>query len=194
MSQADRQKWEARYARQATVTESVDPFLEEIVDDLPSPGRILDIAGGAGRNTLFLARRGFDLTNVDISERGLELAQAAAVAEGLEISTQVLDLDKEELPPGPFDGVICTWFLLGSSQWRAIARVLVPGGFVVYVQPTLTHAERHAHPSLRFLADFSELETAVRDARFEFVRFEQGWDARGNHTARLLGRMPSGGS
>ena len=188
MSQADREKWDARYAKENAVSEPVDPFLEEIADRLPLSGRALDVAGGSGRNALFLARRGLEPTLVDISERGLELARSAAATEGLAIPTWAIDLDRDSLPPGLFDVVICTWFLLGAAHWKAISRVLVPGGLVIYVQPTTTHSERHAHPGRRFLVDFDELTVAVRDAGIEFLRFEQGWDAKGNHTARLLGR------
>ena len=192
MSQADREKWDARYAKKNALPEPVDPFLEEIADRLPSSGRVLDIAGGSGRHALFLARRGLDLTLVDISEQGLDLARFALASEGLAISTCTLDLDGDSLPEGPFDVVVCTWFLLGARHWQAISRVLVPGGLVIYVQPTTAHAERHAHPSARFLANFRELEVAVREAGIEFLRFEQGWDAKCNHTARLLGRLPLG--
>ena len=188
MSQADREKWEARYAKKNQASEPVDPFLEEVADRLPSSGRALDVAGGSGRNALFLARRGLESTLVDISERGLELARSAAAAEGLAISTRATDLDRDSLPSGLFDVVTCTWFLLGATHWKAISRVLVPGGLVIYVQPTTAHSERHAHPGHRFLVDFDELAVAVRDAGIEFLRFEQGWDAKGSHTARLLGR------
>lgn len=190
MSEADREKWEARYAQKKKAADgSVDPFLDEIAFELPSLGRALDVAGGAGRNALFLARRGLDVTVVDISDRGLGLARAAAGEEGFSIATRALDLDRDPLPEGPFAVVVCTWFLLRTAHWQAIARVLAPGGLVVYVQPTLGHAQRHDHPSRRFLADFAELGPMVRDAGVEPLRLEEGWDARGNHTARLLGRL-----
>ena len=108
-----------------------------------------------------------------------EMSTANSGAEGLEVFQN----------EGPFAVVVCTWFLLRTAHWRAIARVLAPGGLVVYVQPTLGHAQRHDHPSRRFLADFAELGPMVRDAGVEALRLEEGWDARGNHTARLLGRL-----
>ncbi len=188
MSQSDREKWDERYAKKGAVAEPVDPFLEEVADRLPLSGRALDVAGGTGRNALFLARRGLEVSLVDISERGLELARAVAEAEGLAISTRAMDLDRDGFPPGLFDVVACTWFLLGRDHWDAISRALVPGGLVLYVQPTTTHAERHAHPGRRFLVDFDDLAGAVRGAGIEPLRFEQGWDANGNHTARLLGQ------
>jgi len=192
MSQADRDKWEARYARpRAAEVSSVDPFLEEIEGDLPRSGRALDLAGGTGRHALFLAHRGFHVTLVDISARGLSLAQTAAQEQGLAILTRALDLEEDPLPEGPFSLVLCTWFLLSDRNWIDMASVLEPGGAVVYVQPTPKHLERHSHPGRRFTVEFADLEAAVRSAGIAAVRLEQGWDRAGNHTARFLGRLPS---
>ena len=189
MSQADREKWEARYAGDdGGEVRRVDPFLEQVAEELPSSGRALDLAGGTGRNALFLSRRGLNVTLVDISSQGLARARSAAEAEGLSISTQSLDLDENSLPDGPFDLVVCTWFLLDARNWKEIASALGSDGRVVYVQPTPEHCERHAHPSRRFTVEFSELKAAISAARIHPVRLEQGWDENGNHTARLLGR------
>lgn len=187
MSRQDFEKWQARYADK-TVSEpkDVEPFLQEIEGELPRTGRALDLAGGVGRNAIFLARRGLQVTLVDISPRGLELARASAAAQGLEIDTCALDLDVDPLPVGPFGLVVCTWFLLTSDLWRTIAGALAPNGRVVYVQPTIRHLERHAHPPARFLLEFENLEQTLRAAGLEPLRLEQGWDPNGAHTARVL--------
>jgi 2-polyprenyl-3-methyl-5-hydroxy-6-metoxy-1,4-benzoquinol methylase len=70
MSDADRQKWDARYAQPAAAPRDPEPFLLELDHLLPRSGRALDVAGGAGRNAIWLARRGLDVTLVDISAVG----------------------------------------------------------------------------------------------------------------------------
>ena len=113
MSQADREKWEARYAGDdGGEVRRVDPFLEQVAEELPSSGRALDLAGGTGRNALFLSRRGLDVTLVDISSQGLARARSAAEAEGLSISTQSLDLDEKALR-----------FCIGGQQDHALNSV-----------------------------------------------------------------------
>ena len=64
MSDADRTKWNDRYSRRATRLPLDEPaeFLVSLVDQLPATGRALDVAGGTGRNAIWLAQRGLDVT------------------------------------------------------------------------------------------------------------------------------------
>ena len=192
MSRQDFEKWQGRYAeRSVSDPEEVEPFLKEIEAELPSLGRALDLAGGVGRNAIFFARRGLQVTLEDVSPRGLDLASATAERVGVEIDTCALDLEVDALPEGPFDLVVCTWFLLTPEMWRAIASALAPSGRVVYVQPTTRHLERHAHPPARFLVEFEHLASTLGSAGLEPLRLEQGWDSNGAHTARVLARKAS---
>ena len=189
MSHADLEKWEARYAgRDADGPGAVDPFLREIESELPRSGRALDLAGGSGRHALLLAQRGLDVTLVDVSPRGLALAEAAAVAAGRSISTVALDLDDAPLPDGPFELVLCSWYRISPRLWDEIFRVLAPDGRLACVHPTPTHLERHTHPGRRFVIEVSELEAALSRVGLEILRLDADWDANGNHTARLWAR------
>lgn len=189
VSRADLEKWESRYAgRDARGPGPVDPFLLEIEAELPTSGAALDLAGGNGRHALFLAERGFDVTLVDVSPRGLALAEAAADASGLSISTAALDLDEGPLPEGPFELILCSWYMISHSLWDEVARVLAPAGRLAYVQPTSTHLERHKHPGRSFVIEVSELEAQLSRVGLEVLRLDAGWDANGNHTARLWAR------
>jgi SAM-dependent methyltransferase len=185
MSRADLEKWEARYA-QVGSPEPVDAFLLEIEDELPRAGRALDIAGGTGRNAIFLARRGLDVTLVDISPTALEVAQRRAAHADVSITTVALDLEEVPLPKGFFDLITSTWFLLTRELWtQAVERLELNGRFV-YVQPTTINLERHAHPSRRFLLEAGSLVGIVKALDLEVIRLEEGWDVRGYHSARLL--------
>ncbi|NIS24346.1 methyltransferase domain-containing protein, partial [candidate division KSB1 bacterium] len=53
----------------------------------------LDMGGGGGRNAIFLAQHGFDVTAVDISETGLEQVRTDAHKEGVEVATQQQKLE-----------------------------------------------------------------------------------------------------
>ena len=79
MSDADRRKWDERY-RQGAYSARPWPsaFLEDCADLLPATGRALDLGCGAGRNALFLARRGLTVDAVDISAAALARGRAAA--------------------------------------------------------------------------------------------------------------------
>ena len=61
-------------------------FLARAIDAIP-PGKALDVAMGQGRNSLFLARKGWDVTGYDVSKVGPSTAEASAVAARLTIHT-----------------------------------------------------------------------------------------------------------
>ena len=190
MSQADLEKWEARHARGGP-PEPVEPFLVEIEDELPSAGRALDIAGGTGRNAIFLACRGLDVSLVDISPARLELAHRRAKDADVSITTVARDLEQAALPDGPFELIVCTWFLLSHDLWIQAVERLQSNARLVYVHPTTINLERHSHPSRRFLLEAGSLRGIVGGLDLEVGRLEEGWDAGGHHTARLLGRRCS---
>ncbi len=68
----DATEWDARYAESERVW-SLGPyqFVEAALTDLP-PGRGVDLAAGEGRNAVWLASRGWDVTAVDFSRVALE--------------------------------------------------------------------------------------------------------------------------
>jgi SAM-dependent methyltransferase len=81
----------------------VDFVLEAL--ELDAGARVLDVACGHGRHALELARRGYRVTGVDLSEPSLALARDAASAEGLEID--FLHADMRDLPfAGEFDAAV----------------------------------------------------------------------------------------
>lgn len=59
---------------------------------LPHGGKVLDLGCGEGRNALFLAEHGFDVTAIDISRQGIRKLNHLAEAKGLSIRTEVRDM------------------------------------------------------------------------------------------------------
>jgi SAM-dependent methyltransferase len=74
----DANAWDERYAASELVW-SVGPnqFVEGECADLP-PGRALDLAAGEGRNAIWLARQGWDVTAVDFSQVALDKGRTLA--------------------------------------------------------------------------------------------------------------------
>lgn len=72
----DSKAWDDRYAA-ADLVWSAEPnrWVVETFADKPATGRAYDIATGEGRNALWLAERGWDVTAVDFSEQGLATAR-----------------------------------------------------------------------------------------------------------------------
>lgn len=194
MSSDDRERWNSIYRRIAQTSEEPAALLTAMDSVLPHAergrGRALDVAGGAGRNALWLARRGLDVTIVDISDHGLELARERAKHSGLDISTIQLDLDRSPLPIGPWDLIVNCNFL-DRSLFDAYASALAPQGMLLISHPTISNLERHTRPSQRYLLDDGELPELIERAGpppLQIIHYHEGWSSDGRHLADLIAR------
>ena len=183
---SDRDRWNDKYRAGHHDSASPSPWLVSLADRLPRSGRALDVAGGAGRNALWLAERGLDVTLADVSDVALEIAQARADERQLRIRTERVDLACEALPAPPWDLIVDTLYL-ERALFSAFAGALAPEGMLVFLQPTERNLERHARPPRRFLLKEGELATLV-PPRLEIVVLEENWSDNGYHEARLLAR------
>jgi SAM-dependent methyltransferase len=182
----DRERWNERYAEGARQT-LPSPFLDALDALLPRRGRALDVAGGAGRNALWVSRRGLDVTLVDVSDVALGQAAAQAAAEGLPLTTLQLDLTASPLPPGPWD--LVTWFYyLDRRLLATVPEVLAPGGLLVLAHATRKNLERRPRPGPAHLLDEGELPGLLPG--LEVLRFTEGWCEDDRHEARLVARRP----
>jgi cyclopropane fatty-acyl-phospholipid synthase-like methyltransferase len=99
------------------------------------PGRLLDVPCGAGRHAVGLARRGYDVTGVDLSEDAVSRAAASAGALPVRfIRADMRDLSAE----APLDGALCLGNSLGyfgaaglRTFLRRLAQSVSPGGRVI---------------------------------------------------------------
>jgi SAM-dependent methyltransferase len=113
---------------------------------------ILDLACGAGRHSLELARRGYITTGADINSRALEVATDEARTRGLDAWFMTLDLKDLWSLDGTFDGIVLFWqtfgFFSGPARvglFRELAQLLRPRGRLVldlYNRLYFTH-DRH---------------------------------------------------
>jgi tellurite methyltransferase len=124
-------KWNARWRDKAADLDwQADPWLQRVLPLLP-PGRALDVACGSGRNALFLAEHGFQVTAIDLAQEALDLLVREAARRGLTIDTQLVNLEAMPLlPPGPFDLVI-DFFYLHRPLLPLLCERLRPGGLLV---------------------------------------------------------------
>lgn len=108
--------------------------------------RILELGGGQGRDTLFFAREGFDVTVLDYSYAGLREIQAKAEAAG--VGDRIRTLAHDVRMPLPFEAAsfdaayshMLYCMALTSAELMALSAeilpVLVPGGLNVFTVRT----------------------------------------------------------
>ena len=141
-------KWDARYAARAPADEPL-PLLPAAVAGV-RPGRALDLACGAGRHAVWLARRGWRVDAVDGSAAGIELLLASAARAGCRdrIRPRVADLETD--PPGftiaeaAYDLIVDCCFLHRPLLAR-IRRGVRPGGLFVAALHTRPAAGGRGH-------------------------------------------------
>jgi len=99
--------WDQRYNEEgfAYGTEP-NHFLKAEYHRIPKGGRVLCLAEGEGRNAVFLAKQGYDVTAVDQSVVGLKKAEAFAAQQGVKISTVVADLNDYDFSNAIWDGIV----------------------------------------------------------------------------------------
>jgi SAM-dependent methyltransferase len=136
MSEADRLKWDERY-RTGAYTDRKHPtaLLAEWVPQLPR-GHALDVACGAGRNSLYLAANGWRVDAVDISPVGLERARQNAAAQGVAVRWIQADLEDDSgtvLPAGPYDLIVLARYV-NSALYAVLAERLASGGVLLCEQ------------------------------------------------------------
>jgi tellurite methyltransferase len=140
VTELDREKWNKRY-RGGAYAERLHPsaILEHWIDSIPV-GRAMDVACGAGRNTLYLAQRGFKVDAIDISGEALERARTAAAQMHLDVNWLEHDLD-EKLELDTSYQLILIVRYVNLPLVRQMATNLAPGGFLVCEQHLLTAAD-----------------------------------------------------
>lgn len=127
--------WNERYSTEEYVYGTrPNRWLEERATAIPEEGRVLCLADGEGRNGVWLAEQGFEVTSVDLSKVGLEKARELADERGVEIQTVCADLAEWDLG-GPWDGIVSIWAHMPSDVraplHRRVVDALAPGGVLI---------------------------------------------------------------
>ncbi len=191
MSRGDRERWDARYADGAYQSRRhPSHFLEQTADRLPHEGRALDLACGAGRNAIYLARRGLRVDAVDISRTALE--RGRAVAGNLPIRWIECDLDDGFGAPADYDLIVNIRYVnLGLVS--TLIESMRPSGVLVVEQHLATEADVIGPKNPAYRVGTGELARVARGMVVEHI--EEGLfddpDGRRAALARLLARKPA---
>ncbi len=154
-----KKKWNDRYSDN-TFRPRVNPWVERFYE-LAKPGRALDIACGVGQNSLFLAKEGFLVDAVDISDVAL------SQIEDKNITKYCVDVERFLFLKERYELIICTNFLQ-RALFPKIIHSLKPEGVVIY--ETFTYKKEGFNP--KFLLQKNELLKAFDE--LEVIYYEAG--------------------
>jgi SAM-dependent methyltransferase len=144
------------------------------------PGKALDFGMGQGRNAVFLAMQGWDVTGFDPSDEAVRLAQANAAKAGVKIRALVATDDQFDFGVAQWDLIAMTYVRsLTTRDAERIRRALAPGGIFVYENGSDRHNE------------LLKLFLPFRILRFEDVAAFPDWNpAEKIRVERLVAEKP----
>ena len=159
--------WDARYAGGEYAGAEPHRLLVAWTGNLPA-GKALDLACGAGRHAIFLADRGFQVTAVDNSRVGIEIAKQRAAEKKLKIDFRVADLETGELAieENRYD-LICDFYYLQRDLFGAMKKGVRAGGIVI----STIHIYGTGEETGRFGLPEGELQTFFED--FEILHYHE---------------------
>ena len=176
-----------------------NPVHSEVLEAMESlsPGKALDLGCGQGRNALFLAQHGFEVTAVDQNELALEILPSIVEQEDLEMTVGLYDINSANLKQS-YDLIVSTVVLmfLQADRIPAIIRNMQdqtnPGGYNLIVCAMDTEDYPCQVP---FSFTFKEGELADYYKDWELVKYNENpghlhrRDENGNRIALRFATM-----
>ena len=130
-------RWNERFAKDAYhFGTAPNAFLAAEAHRLRPGMRVLAIADGEGRNSVWLAERGLDVTAFDFSPPGVDKAKRLAADRGVRVDHRVADIGAWDWQPEAFDAVVAIFFQFAKPALRerifaGIVTTLAPGGLLL---------------------------------------------------------------
>ena len=187
-SEQDRGHWDALFNTENYVFgKEPAAFVRDNIAKLPI-GRALDIAMGEGRNAVYLAKKGFSVDGVDISEVGIRKAKRLAHENRVTIHTINADLDHYVITPNHYD-VILNIEYLQRSLIPQIKKGLKKGGIVVYENETVDQLNNPGGQGTRrdYLLAKGELKELFKD--MQIIVYKETNDGK-EAVASLIAKKP----
>ena len=171
-------------------------FLRSAVGTAP-PGKALDVAMGEGRNAVYLASSGWDVTGFDISKVGLEKAQERARQSGVKINTVQSSAENFDFGRNQWDLVVLEYAPVRYDDVNFMQRLrdsVKPGGYVLVETPVEWQDAKSKRP--RVPGDLEPGELKAHFPGFEMVLYREAvgtsdWFPRETLMVRMLARKPN---
>ena len=181
VSHADQDKWNARYREDVDVSGThPSELLAEWLPKLKLPdthARAIDVACGSGRNAIYLARRGWQVDAVDVSDVALEHLSETATAENLPITCIQTDLEDAVRRPanlftaGRYDLAVMIRYT-DLPLIDTLKGALKAGGYLIVEEHLVTEADVVGPRNQRFRVAPDALRDAV--AGMDIIAYREG--------------------
>ena len=133
------------------------------------PGTALDVGMGQGRNAIWLAQQGWDVTGFDPAEKAVELARQTAQKLGENLKTEIKGMEDFDFGDRRWDLILLS-YVGGRELKDTVQRALKPGGIVV-VEAFHRDATKGGNIGAAVVFDTGELVSLFPQLRV--VRYEE---------------------
>jgi len=174
----DASDWDERYSGSDLVWSTTpNMFVVEETESL-TPGRVLDLAGGEGRNAIWLAARGWDAELVEFSDVALQRGRALAAERGVTIATTLADVTAAPALDAADLVLLCYLQLPQGPLARALrhaASLVAPGGRLLVIAHERDNLEHGVGgpPDPDMLPTVAQVVAAIEGTGLRIERAEQ---------------------
>ncbi len=179
-----RKVWDSRFATDEYIFGTApNRFLVTQGHRLKPGQRVLSVADGEGRNSVWLAQQGLEVEGVEISPRAVEKARKLAAERGVEIHLTLADVREWSWPAERYDAMVAIFIQFASPSEREqlfldMRRALKPGGLLIlegYGRRQLQHGTGgppdadHLYTQDMLRAAFGDFETVLLEEREDWL-------------------------
>lgn len=150
-------------------------------------GKALDVAMGKGRNSIFLASHGFEVTGLERDEESIRICKDEADKAGVKIDARHVDLEDLEsyqIEGSAYDVVICFYYLQ-RNLFSPIKDAIKPQGIIIYETFLIDQHLKTGHPKRREYC-FEHNELLKFFPEFRILYYHEGQDSKGTYKAGLV--------
>ncbi|BCJ94450.1 hypothetical protein acsn021_20190 [Anaerocolumna cellulosilytica] len=124
--------WNKRFQNRELNIIHHEKYLEEDIKKFPKEGKILDIACGDGRNSIYLARLGYVVHAIDFSEEALTRLNYFSTIENLDIKATLVDLSINDIFVSfdKYEAIIINHYKLNSQLYKSLMNHINEGGIL----------------------------------------------------------------
>lgn len=182
-------QWDMLYGRSGFVYgKKPAKFLAENFHLIPKAGKVLDVGMGEGRNSVFLATKGYEVTGIDISSVAIKKAEELAKEYDVTVLSILGDAKKYQFKPNNFDAVLCFYYV-DRELLPVLINLIKPGGYLYYEAYTLDQKIKSGLKDTQddYYLKSGELKTLLKDLKI--IKYEEG--VFGNeYKASAIARKP----
>ena len=188
-SEEQKARWDLKYEQGLPSLTQPDPFFisayqQFVHPAFPQAGTALDLAGGVGRHALWLARRSWQVTVVDLSEVAIGKLRQAALELNVRLDLLVGDASEYKFEPALFD-LILLFYHLDRSLFPRIVSTLKPGGLFIGKMTVRWSSGVSSTPASTAPIERNELPSLIPDLH---VLHHQERPVRDRGVAEFVGR------